>query len=216
MKLSDKARQTMEQATQQYQNDIPLIKDYLLGRGIDGKTAQAARLGYVRRPIIGHESYQGRLAIPYITPSGVTDIRFRCLENHDCKTLDHPKYLSQPGHDTKLYGTTSIMTAGNAIAIAEGELDALILRYRCGIPAVGVAGVQTWKSFYPRIFADFDTIYLFADADQAGREFAKKLLRELSDVTDIHLPLGYDVTDYFIEEGAEGIRSLAGLEEQPA
>ncbi len=46
------------------------------------------RLGFVANPETGHEIYQGKLAIPYITPSGVIDIRFRSLNNDS-----GPKYL---------------------------------------------------------------------------------------------------------------------------
>jgi len=34
-------------------------------------------LGVVVDPLPGHEQFLGRVAIPYVTPSGVVDIRFR-------------------------------------------------------------------------------------------------------------------------------------------
>jgi len=56
-------------------------------------------LGIVKDPLPGHESYKGRLAIPYITPSGVVDIRFRSINNHP----DEPKYMGVPGAKTTMY-----------------------------------------------------------------------------------------------------------------
>lgn len=211
MALTQKGRDTLERATTQYQEDVAEIADYLLARGIDGATAQRFRLGYVARPIIGHEQYAGRLAIPYITPAGVVDIRFRCVEDHHCKDHGHGKYLSQPGHKTRLYNTPAILSAGDTIAITEGELDAIILN-KIGIHAVGVPGAQAWQNdYYPRIFADFGDVLIFGDSDEAGRNFSRGVARDLTDATIIELPAGMDVNDIYLVEGADGVLHRAGL-----
>lgn len=211
MTLSAKARRTLEQATAQYEADVAQIKDYLLGRGIDGATAKKHRLGYVASPIVGHERYRNRLAIPYITPAGVVDIRFRCVENHSCKDAGHAKYLSQPGHKTRLYNTTAVLEAYDTIAIVEGELDAVILN-KIGIPAVGVAGAQAWQpDFYHRIFSDFANLLVFGDGDEAGQNFAKSVLKSLEDAVMIDMPTGMDVTDLYLAMGGDEILKRAGL-----
>jgi len=211
MTVSPKARETMEKATKQYEADVAQIANYLLGRGIDGATAKKFRLGYVANPIIGHEQYRNRLAIPYITPSGVVDIRFRCVEEHSCKDHHHPKYLSQPGHRTRLYYTNSVMSSTDTIAIVEGELDAVILN-KIGIPAVGVPGAQGWQGdYYPRIFSDFLNVLVFGDGDEAGQNFARSVVKSLEDATIIDMPTGMDVTDLYLAFGADDILKRAGL-----
>jgi DNA primase len=214
MSLTQKTRETMERATAQYQQDVALAKEYLMSRGIDGHTAKQFRLGVVARPIIGHEQYVGRLAIPYLTPSGVVDIRFRCITNHgeqSCKDVGHGKYLSQPGHKTRLYYTNAIMAAGDTIAITEGEMDAIILN-KIGIPAVGVPGAQAWQSsYYPRIFSDFSNILIFGDGDDAGKNFARQIAKELEDVVIVDMPQGGDVNDTYLKEGEQGLLTRAGL-----
>lgn len=214
MALTSKARELMERATATYQADVVEAKDFLLARGIDGATAKRFRLGVVKNPIIGHEQYTNRLAIPYITPSGVVDIRFRCIQNHDCKENKHGKYMSQPGHRARLYNTTSIMTADDTIAITEGEMDAIILNM-IGIPAVGVPGAQAWNmEYYTRIFQDFTNVFVFGDGDEAGFKFARTVAATVEDATIIDVPTGFDVNDLYLTEGKEGILKRVGLLEE--
>ena len=52
------------------------------------EAARLARLGVVEEAEIGHETFQGRLSIPYITKTGVVDIRFRSLN-----PAVEPKYM---------------------------------------------------------------------------------------------------------------------------
>jgi DNA primase len=204
----------MEKATQQYEANIAQIKDYLLGRGIDGATAKRYRLGYVAEPVVGHEKYRNRLAIPYVTPSGVVDIRFRCVQNHSCKEAGCAKYLTQPGHKQRIYGTTAVMSADDTIAITEGELDAVILN-KIGIPAVGIAGSKAWNTgYYPRIFADFTNVIIFGDGDEAGRDFAEAVARDLEDALIVDMPTGFDVTDLYLAQGADELYIRAGLRER--
>lgn len=197
-------RDRLETATVRYQNNVTQARDYLQARGIDGTTAMRARLGVVVEPMSGHEDYVGRLAIPYVTPTGVVDMRFRCLSTHDCKAEGCAKYLSLPGHKSRLYNSLAIIMAGDTIHITEGELDALILTHRCNLPAVGIAGATQWRAHYPRIFGDFNTTYVWGDGDPAGKEFAKHVAREVGAVI-VNLPTDMDVSDLFVSEGPDSI-----------
>ena len=47
--------------------------------------------------------------------------------------------------------------------------------------------------------SDFDRIYVFADGDTAGRDFAKDLARKVAGVTPITIPDGEDVNSLFIK-----------------
>ena len=198
-------KELLERATLKYQENIYLAEDYLKSRGIPIEVARLARLGVVAEPEVGHEMYQGRLAIPYVTKTGVVDLRFRSLN-----PAVEPKYMGLTGADTRMYNVLDIERAGDYIGICEGELDTLTLSACVGIPCVGVPGANSWKKHYSRLLADFERVYVFADGDQPGKEFATSLSRELP-VTIVNFPDGEDVNSYYIKYGADSIREKAGL-----
>lgn len=150
----------------------------------------------VADPLPGQEQFINRLAIPYITPTGVVDIRFRAMGPEE------PKYLGMSGTETRLYNVKALQTAGDFLAICEGEIDTITLNYNCGIPAVGVPGVNAWKRHYGRLISDFEHIYVFADGDQPGSDFAKTLSKDYSNVIVMQMPEGEDVNSMFLTTGA--------------
>jgi len=75
VRLSKSQRELLAKATENYERNLGEALPYLVTRGITEATARMFRLGFVANPETGHEIYQGKLAIPYITPSGVIDIR---------------------------------------------------------------------------------------------------------------------------------------------
>jgi DNA primase len=193
------------QATRKYQESIYQAEDYLASRGIPIEVARLARLGVVEEPETGHEAYIGRLAIPYVTKTGVVDIRFRSLN-----PAVEPKYMGMTGSDTKMYNVLDIERAGDWIGVCEGELDTITLSRCVGIPCIGVPGSNSWKKHYTRLLADFERVFVFADGDQPGKEFAAGLARELP-VTIVAMPEGEDVNSIYVKFGAEYIREKAGL-----
>lgn len=199
MKQNQEQKRLLEQATSHYQQAVNLAEGYLVNRGLSLQDAEYFRLGVVHQPLVGHEAYEGRLAIPYITPAGVVDLRFRAI-NHE-----EPKYLSLPGSETRLYNVNALFKATDWIAVCEGEVDTITLT-KLGIPAVGVPGVKNIKSHHYRILADFQRIYVFADGDPAGKEFTKELARKVSGVTPIAIPEGEDVNSLFTKQGSDWFR----------
>ena len=196
MKQNQEQKRLLEQATSHYQQAVNLAEGYLVNRGLSLQDAEYFRLGVVHQPLVGHEAYEGRLAIPYITPAGVVDLRFRAI-NHE-----EPKYLSLPGSETRLYNVNALFKATDWIAVCEGEVDTITLT-KLGIPAVGVPGVKNIKSHHYRILADFQRIYVFADGDPAGKEFTKELARKVSGVTPIAIPEGEDVNSLSTKQGSD-------------
>jgi DNA primase len=196
MKLSRSQKVLLEKATNHYEQHLPLAEEYLAHRGISLEIAEKIRLGVVADPLPGQEQFINRLAIPYITPTGVVDIRFRSMGPEE------PKYMGMPGTSTRLYNVSALHTAGNFIAVCEGEIDAITLSYSCGIPAVGVPGANAWKRHYGRLLADFETIYVFADGDQPGSDFAKSLSKEFNSVIIMQMPDGEDVNSMFLRNGS--------------
>lgn len=197
MKLSRSQKALLEKATSHYEDHLPMAEGYLVQRGLSLQAGQAIRLGVVVDPLPGQEQFINRLAIPYLTPTGVVDIRFRAMGPEE------PKYMGMPGTSTRLFNVSALHRANNQIAICEGEIDAITLDYMCGIPAVGVPGVNGWKPHYSRLLSDFETVYVFADGDQPGIDFAKSLSKEFNNVIIIQMPEGEDVNSMFLNYGAE-------------
>ena len=206
MRLSKSQRELLARATENYEQNMAEILPYLTSRGITEQTARMFRLGFVREPEIGHEPYVGKLAIPYLTPAGVIDIRFRSLSQE----ATGPKYMSRPGATTHIFNISALSQDSDCLAICEGELDTVIAT-QAGFNAVGLPGANNWKSFYSRVLADWNKVILLCDGDNAGREMAKHLSRELENVFPVFMPEGQDVNDVYLAEGADGLRKRAGV-----
>jgi DNA primase len=207
--LSNEQRTFFETAVSTYQADLAAdtsAQAYLMSRGFGPEVAAQFRLGVVMSPRVGHEQFQGRLAIPYITPNGVVNIRFRCLKQHACKDEGCPKYLSIPGMGTNLYNVLDLKKDSPCIGVEEGEVDTITLSI-CGIPAVGLPGVKAWQKWFSRCLSDFDVVYSLGDGDRAGAEFNDFMSREVK-ARPIRLPQGSDVNQIFQEGGADAVRRL--------
>ena len=198
MRLSSSQRQFLLQATQQYSARIGLAADYLSHRHLSVEEANIFHLGVVDEPMPGHEPYAGRLAIPYITPSGVVDIRFRALTPEQ-----EPKYLGLVGSKTTMFNTQACFAADKYICVTEGEFDCIMMSVKTTHPTVGVPGANNWKPHYGKILDDYETVIVLADGDVAGLEFGKKISRELGNVNIISMPDGEDVNSIMIKKGTE-------------
>ena len=196
MKQNASQKDLLDKATTKYAGSISQAEDYLKSRGIPLEVARLVSLGVVAEPEVGHEAFTGRLSIPYITKTGVVDLRFRSLN-----PAVEPKYMGMTGAETKMYNVLDVERAGDFIGVCEGEIDTLTISRCVGIPCVGVPGANSWKKHYTRLLADFERVFVFADGDQPGTEFARSLARELP-VTIIQLPDGQDVNSMYVQEGA--------------
>jgi DNA primase len=205
--LSAEQRRFFEQAATTYQSDLAgdiSAQGYLAARGLGPSALAMFRLGVVRRPLAGHEDYVGRLAIPYLTPAGVVNIRFRCLQSHECD--EHAKYLSAEGAGSNLFNVLDLKKDSPFICVAEGEIDTMSLSL-AGLPAVGVPGVDTWQKHFARCLEDFEVIYAFGDGDKAGSKFSSFLAREAR-ARPIRMPPGEDCNSLFQKGGADALQRL--------
>lgn len=205
MKQSHSQKELLGRATEKYAENIYQAEDYLRQRGIPLEVARLARLGVVVEPETGHEAFVGRLSIPYITKTGVVDLRFRSLN-----PAIEPKYMGLTGAETKMYNVLDVEKAGDFIGVCEGELDTITMSACIGIPCIGVPGANSWKRHYTRLLADFERIFVFADGDQPGTEFARSLARELP-VTIVQFPDGEDVNSVYVRYGSDYIRKKVEL-----
>jgi hypothetical protein len=148
---------------------------YLAEHGVDFAIAAKYQLGYVSRPIPGDERFQGMLAIPYLTPAGPRGLKFRSLSQGG------GKYAKHGGEKNRLYNAPAYFAAGNVIGLSEGEMDAIAASERLGIPTLGIPGVDGWKKPWRQVFMDFSTVFIFADGDQPGRDFAAEMCEIIGD-----------------------------------
>lgn len=208
-RLSESQRSWLWDATQRYRASLPGSpgEEYLTQRGLNRPEASPYGLGYVAEPLAGHELFRGWLAIPYMRWSpwrkwSVATIRFRCLEDHDHQ--GHGKYMTLADDKPRLYNTHALTEHHDRVAITEGEIDAITAEL-CGIPTVGVPGVQTWKPYFRELFLGYKEVLLLADGDQPGLEFAQKVAKSLPNSKIIPMPPTEDVNSFVISQGKQAL-----------
>jgi hypothetical protein len=146
---------------------------YLRAHGIkdmDGKRiVEKYKLGMVNPASVDDEKYTGRLAIPYLTQAGIVAIKYRCVEDHDCKSVKyHAKYDQPEGQDTWIFNPQAFFDADDIIGVAEGEIDAIVATEFIGVPTIGIPGVDVWKAnrkAWRRTLDDYETVLIFVDGD---------------------------------------------------
>lgn len=212
MRPNEGLKNWLTKTAQRYHEDLDEeTASYLAARGLDQDAVHGSLLGLVANPEPIHDPFQGRLSIPYITPTGVVTMRFRCLHSHhDDPDYDGkcPKYTQPEASKTHLYNVQALHDADVMIGISEGELDAVVGSL-AGIPTAGVPGANNWKPLYFRLFEDFERVLIFGDGDKAGREFTAKLLRHIPGGESRVLPKGHDLTSFVQEFGADSFIEFA-------
>jgi hypothetical protein len=173
-----------------------------LDRGISKESLEDFRLGYVASPSTGDERFEGHIAIPYLTVSGVVTMRFRRVIGEGSKYNGHSGAMAWP------YNVGALLTEG-PIFVCEGELDAIIAT-QCGLPAIAFPGANSWKRVYSRMLR-FREVYVLADGDAAGRKFAESIARDVQGTKIAEMPPGEDVNSVFLRDGEMGLREWAGL-----
>lgn len=162
----------------------------------------------------GHEQFQGRLCIPYLTPSGVVNLKFRCIADHDCKSLDgHKKYLEESGAQARLFGVWNLRSDSPVICLCEGELDTIACTSLAGLPAVGISGVEKWKPHWRHVFEGYDEVLILADGDEAGRRMGESVVSRLYNSRIVTMPVGHDVNSLIVEQGVDALIERLGFDD---
>lgn len=213
---SPSTRKLLERATTEYEQSLPGsdAELYLKNRCLTSEVIQKFRLGLVENPLPGHEKYRGRIAIPYLTVSGVVDIRFRAVPpgGDPMEKVLGAKILTMPGHVARPYNTMAISRRESFIAITEGEPDTWTADM-AGIPAVGFPGVKSWEKFYWRMFR-YRRVAVLAqmdDKNEEGISFAEKVSTVIPGCVIITAPEGHDWNSFLMESGLEAVRKRVGL-----
>lgn len=203
----------LEEAARRYGGNLFMVEDWLARRGIDAETARMFRLGCVGfDPAPGHERMEGWLAIPYlgISKAGeeqVWTMRFRCIQDHDCKEHKHGKYQTLSGDPSRMYNVRAVKLAGQDISVCEGEMDAIILT-KAGFPAVAMPGATSWRRHHARMLDGFQRVFIWGDPDDAGRKFSNEVAKTLGrSARIVHLKDG-DVNETFLSGGREALEEL--------
>lgn len=194
-----------------YLTDSTAAVTYLKKRGITGEAARDFKLGFVKEPLQNHDDMVGMLCIPFITPTGVSAVRFRRIEGNG------NKYHQEPGTYTPLFNVRDLHRPEPYIAFCEGELDGLVMSALVGVPAIALPGLGQWVKngrFYKRVLQDYDTVFVCMDTDDKGegQKTAGQILRTLPNAVNIQLP--FDVNDTYLQFGKEFILKELGLWEE--
>ena len=207
---------SLKTAALKYHQALPgsPAEEYLVSRGLDPDLVVRFGLGYVSEPEIGHDMFKGRLSIPYTreSPSGVRTVRgikFRLLQDHSGPGKGPAKYLPTPGFKPALFNTRDLVLNEDEICICEGELDAVAASVY-GVPAVAAPGATTWQDKWNPIFYGYETVFILADGDKAGLEFAGHVADQLPNAKIVPMHDGEDVNSMIQKYGIDKIREMIG------
>lgn len=207
--LSSSARESLAFRAKRYHEALfspegSSLLDYLTSRGLTEETIRRFQLGAVVGLPEGSEDqqYHGRLAIPYLSPTGVTALRFRAGPGQD-----GPKYLQPPGTHAGIYNTEVVLEPRSWICVTEGEVDCMSIT-QAGLPCVGYPGVSTWESFHRHIFDGYESVVILADGDDTGLKFANRVAEKVNMPRVLQMPPGSDVNDMLQKEGEAWLRKL--------
>lgn len=211
-RLSDAQKSFLKEATRRYASALPGSpgEEYLAERGLARAPGiERFALGYVDDPLEGHEPYRGWLAIPYLRPGACASIRFRCLQDHEHE--GHGKYMTPAGDQPWLYNTEALR--GDRVGICEGELDAVTLT-ACGLPTVGVPGVEAWQESWTRLFEGFAEVLIVSDGDVPGRKFSRRIAQGIETARIVELGEGQDANQYMNDYGVKALRQRVTVSHQ--
>jgi hypothetical protein len=215
--LSPGLKTSLNEATGRYEMFLPEALSYLEARGIDQDVATGHRLGVVYDPIAGHERFEGWLCIPYVTSGGVVGLKFRCIEDHDCKAVKCQRYDSPSGQKARLYNAQSLADGGSVVVVVEGEIGAIIAQSALSVPCVGTPGASAWEPWWPRCFSDFDRVIVVADHDakedgsDPGRKHAEKVRKSIEGAELVLPPAGMDLDEWIQSDGVDAVKKAMGL-----
>lgn len=206
---SSTSNRSLEARLVHYQSSITTATvHYLRTRGIDREAAGKFRLG--QAPSDDPSPLAGRLVIPYLTPVGVVALKGRCIEDHDCKDVEHhAKYINLVGQRPRLFNAQSVLQANGIITLCEGEIDSIMVESRVGFTSVSYPGTETWKKnrHWPYVFDGCgDSVVVIADGDEAGRRSAGIVSSSIRGSRVIEMPPTHDSGSFIHEFGPDAFR----------
>lgn len=209
--LSKERKASLGSKAARFSANVGEAAAYLSSRGIGEDVSEAFQLGCVP----AGEEFAGRLSIPYITPTGVVNIKYRCtdLSHGDHKGISCGKYLYESGSGIHLFNARALIGEADTVLLCEGELDAITIQAYCDYPAVAYPGTQSWKSkeHWKLCFDSVSEVVIIADGDKAGKDAAALVQKSLNSVDFlaarvVDMPDGLDANQFIIQFGAAEFR----------
>lgn len=140
------------------------VAEWLENRGISIAAQEAYRLA----------AKGDELVMPYLRDGELVAIKYRNI--HEKQRMRVEKGGAMP-----LFGWQAIPEDARSVVITEGELDA-VASWQMGYPALSVPnGAQGlgWVEVEYGALERFDTIFVWMDADEQGRQAARKIVDRL-------------------------------------
>jgi hypothetical protein len=188
------------------------VVTYLREHAIEQDLAIKYSLGFVGEPLPGDERFQGMLSIPYLTKAGCMAIKFR-----NVAPAARPKYNQHSGQKPRLYNASAYFAADMTIGISEGEVDAIAATEHLGIPTLGCPGATNWNDLWSPLFRDFTRVFIFADGDDPGRDFALSVADKIGwRARIVQCPDGEDVASLAYTDRLGEISTSIRVEEEAA
>lgn len=194
--------------------------EYLLGRGLTSEIILEAKLGFVPmnfglsgslpsrekwtyKDLIsaglvgasGKEFFNNSLVIPYWSRGHVVQLREKVLGG---------KYRTAANDHSRIFNQDALTNPVDVLVV-EGEYDCLAVRgivQGCSdrvlnnLAVVGIAGAGSWPEGLVESLSHANRVFIGFDADDTGRQFAKKLKTELGPKARmVNLPDGTDWSD---------------------
>ena len=186
-------------------------RDYLHRRGLQEDTILQFLLGYLGEDLRDDAEAWGLEGKPVWLPRGITipwvvdgftwAVKVR-------RPKGRPKYVAARGSAPTIFGADK-MAGRDTLVLAEGEFDAMLLWQEArDLVDVATLGNAT-RGIDPRATLRLlraSTILVAYDADDAGRQGARKLGAASGRMRPLELPPGHDLTDYHLAGG--GLRQL--------
>lgn len=205
MKLSKEHRLSLGLKAARYAENLGAAAAYLNSRGITEEAANEFGLGVVS----SGEEFQGRVSVPYLTRSGIIDIKYRCIDptHGDHKGISCPKYGKESGLGVHLYNAGALIGNADRVILTEGEFDAIAVQSLAGYPAVGYPGVDTWtkQEHWRLCFDSIAEVVIIADGDEPGRKAAERVQNSLGKMDllarVVEMPDGHDANSFLVTYG---------------
>lgn len=169
---------------------------FLLSKGM--MPEQIQETGLVRKD--GRDYFQDSVIFPYMLRGNVTQLRGKeYARNYQTGQRSSGKTKGMAGYPTEPYNIDSI-AGEDTVYLVEGEIDCLTLQ-QMGFNAVGVPGVQTFKTEWLDYLDMAKRVFVIFDQDSAGRAGAEKVSSIIGPRSRIvELPRqGIDVNDYAVK-----------------
>jgi twinkle protein len=140
------------------------------GRGLTAETVKKYKVAESGNKIV----------FPYLRDKDLIFVKYLNVERDNGKK----KISTEAGCEPCLFGWQAINSKDRQVTICEGEIDAMTC-YQYGFPALsvpfggGAGAKQQWIENEFENLAQFDTIYIFFDADEAGEQAVKEVCERL-------------------------------------